>query len=61
MTDHLGERTKAHDPPPPVLKCPWCPYTDALLKRVLQHMESRHAKPWEELALRPPIAGGELV
>jgi hypothetical protein len=47
----------AHEPSPqPAPQCPWCPYTDALLKKVLQHMESSHAKQWEELALRPPVA-----
>ena len=28
------------EPQPPT--CPWCPYTDTLLKKVLTHMESAH-------------------
>jgi hypothetical protein len=48
----------ADEPPPqPAPQCPWCPYTDARLKKVLQPMESSHAKRWEELAWRPPVAG----
>jgi hypothetical protein len=40
------------------LTCPWCPYTDVLLKKVLQHMESAHQARWCDLALSPLIAGG---
>jgi hypothetical protein len=44
-------------PAPPEIPCPWCPYTDALLKKVLTHMESAHPQRWCDLALYAPIAG----
>jgi hypothetical protein len=47
--DHL-QQTKHH--------CPWCPYTDATLTKVLRHMETRYTLRWRDLALYPPIAGG---
>jgi hypothetical protein len=37
--------------------CPWCDYTDGLLKKVLMHMESAHYQRWGDLALSPLIAG----
>jgi hypothetical protein len=43
---------------PPEIQCPWCPYTDTLVKKVIQHMESAHYRRWCDLALYPPIAGG---
>jgi hypothetical protein len=45
----------------PAYTCPWCPYTDALLKKIIQHMESAHHRRWCDLALYPPIAGGEPI
>jgi hypothetical protein len=45
----------------PAHQCPWCPYTDVLLKKVLNHMESAHHRRWCDLALYPPIAGGEPI
>jgi hypothetical protein len=41
----------------PAIACPWCDYTDVLLKKVLVHMESAHHLRWCDLALSPPIAG----
>jgi hypothetical protein len=46
---------------PPEIPCPWCPYTDVLRKKVIQHMESAHHRRWCDLALYPPIAGGEPI
>jgi hypothetical protein len=51
-----AQQTGIPDPHEPT--CPWCPYTDALLKRVLMHMESAHPQRWRDLALSPLIAGG---
>ena len=45
----------------PAHMCPWCPYTDAALKKVLQHMASLHAQRWCDLALSPPVAGGGVT
>jgi hypothetical protein len=45
----------------PAYTCLWCPYTDALLKEVIQHMESAHHRRWCDLALYPPIAGGQPI
>jgi hypothetical protein len=45
----------------PAYGCPWCPYTDALMKKVLTHMESAHHDHWCALALDPPIAGGQPI
>jgi hypothetical protein len=39
------------------IACPWCAYTDVLLKKVLHHMESAHAQRWWDLALSPRVAG----
>jgi hypothetical protein len=44
----------------PEQTCPWCPYTGTL-KQVLMHMESSHHRRWCDLALYPPIAGGEPI
>jgi hypothetical protein len=41
----------------PAIPCPWCGFTDALLKKVLNHMESAHHLRWCDLALSPLIAG----
>jgi hypothetical protein len=41
----------------PQLPCPWCAFTDGLLKKVLNHMESAHQWRWCDLALSPLIAG----
>jgi hypothetical protein len=38
-------------PPPAVHHCPWCHYTDPLLKKVMLHMEAKHRRRWEDLAL----------
>jgi predicted DsbA family dithiol-disulfide isomerase len=35
----------------PAYACPWCPYTEAVLKKVLNHMESAHHHCWCDLAL----------
>jgi len=43
----------------PACACPWCPYTDAILKKVLNHMESTHHPRWCDLALYRQSAGGE--
>jgi hypothetical protein len=43
------------EPQPPT--CPWCAYTDVLLKKVLNHMESAHQWRWCDLALSPLIMG----
>ena len=43
---------------PRVHACPWCAYTDVVLKKVMRHMESAHHQRWCDLALYPPIAGG---
>jgi hypothetical protein len=49
---------QTHEPlQQPAHQCSWCPYTDALLKKVLNHMESGHHRCWCDLALYPPIAG----
>jgi hypothetical protein len=45
----------------PVYECLWCPYTDAVRKRVMSHMESCHHALWCALALMPPIAGGAPI
>jgi hypothetical protein len=50
------DQTKAS----PEYACPWCTYTDALLKKVLNHMESAHHGRWCDLALYPPIAGAPV-
>jgi hypothetical protein len=42
-------------------RCPWCAFTDGLLKKVLMHMESAHRQRCLELALSPLIAGGGPV
>jgi hypothetical protein len=49
------------DPPPTPIPCPWCPFTDGLLKKVLMHMESAHRQRYRDLALSPLIAGGGPV
>jgi hypothetical protein len=41
--------------------CPWCAFTDVVLKKVLNHMESAHYQHWCDLALYPPIAEGEPI
>ena len=41
---------------PPVIACPWCPYTAEGLKPVLHHLEAAHPTRWCDLALSPPIA-----
>jgi hypothetical protein len=46
---------------PPDIACPWCTYTDVLLKKVLNHMESAHYRRWCDLALCPPITGGKAI
>jgi hypothetical protein len=46
------------EPSPPA--CPWCPYAGTL-KQVLMHMESAHHRRWCDLALYPPIAGGQPI
>jgi hypothetical protein len=46
---------------PQDLKCPWCAFTDVLLKKVLTHMESAHPQRYLDLALSPLIAGGDPV
>jgi hypothetical protein len=43
---------------PNELTCPWCSYTESL-KKVLMHIESAHHRRWCDLALYPPIAGGQ--
>jgi hypothetical protein len=48
-------------PEPPHPQCPWCDYTDAVLKKVLNHMESAHPWPRFDLALSPLIAGHGLM
>jgi hypothetical protein len=53
-------------PPPeptslPAIACPWCAFTDVLLKKVLNHMESAHRQRYLELALSPLVAGGGPV
>jgi hypothetical protein len=45
----------------PGYACPWCTYSDGLLKKVLTHMESVHHQRWCDLAFYPPIAGGEPI
>jgi hypothetical protein len=45
----------------PASVCPWCPYTDALMKKVMNHLESAHHRRWCALALYPPIAGGAPI
>ena len=37
--------------------CPWCDYTDVVLKKVLLHMESAHRWRWCDLVLSPRIMG----
>jgi hypothetical protein len=37
--------------------CPWCTFTNVLVKKVLNHMESAHYQHWCDLALSPLIAG----
>jgi hypothetical protein len=46
---------------PPKIPCPWCAFTDVLLKKVLNHMESTHHQRYLDLALSPLIAGGDPV
>jgi hypothetical protein len=46
---------------PVAIPCPWCAFTDVLLKEVLNHMESAHHQRWCDLALAPLIAGGGPV
>ena len=41
--------------PPREHTCPWCAYTDVVLKKVLHHMESTHHQRWCDLALSPLI------
>jgi hypothetical protein len=41
--------------------CPWCAFTDVLLKKVLNPMESAHYQRWCDLALSPLIAGNGPV
>jgi hypothetical protein len=52
----MPEEQAPHDP-----RCPWCAFTDALLKKVLNHMESTHHQRYLDLALSPLIAGGDPV
>jgi hypothetical protein len=52
----MPEEQAPHDP-----RCPWCGFTDGLLKKVLNHMESAHFQRWCDLALSPLIAGGGPV
>ena len=33
-------------PQAPAHQCPWCSFTDVLLKKVLMHMESAHQGRW---------------
>jgi hypothetical protein len=47
--------------PSPESTCPWCPETRPTLKQILMHMESAHRWRWCDLALYPPIAGGEPI
>jgi hypothetical protein len=49
------------DEPPPAIAYPWCGFTDVLLKKVLNHMESTHYQRYLDLALSPLIAGGGPV
>jgi hypothetical protein len=44
----------------PEYACPWCTYTDTVLKKVLTLMETAHHRQWCELALHPPIAGSTI-
>ena len=44
-------------PAPPEIPCPWCPYHDAIFKKMLTHMESAHDQRWCDLALYAPISG----
>jgi hypothetical protein len=46
---------------PQDLSCPWCAFTDVLLKKVLHHRESAHALRWCDLALSPLVAGNGPV
>ena len=39
------------------IHCPWCPYTDVVLKKVMRHTEAAHHQRWCDPALYPPIAG----
>jgi hypothetical protein len=52
MSDQPPERS------PPA--CPWCPYAGTL-KQVLMHLKSAHHRRWCDLALSPPIAGGQPI
>jgi hypothetical protein len=52
MGEPIPEDEAPHTP-----TCPWCAFTDVLLKKVLNHMESAHALRWCDLALSPLIAG----
>jgi hypothetical protein len=51
--------TSALDEPPPTppYACPWCPYTDVRLKKMMNHLESAHHDRWCALAFDPLIAG----
>ena len=48
-------------PDPQQILCPWCTFTDVLLKKVLNHMESAHYQRWCDLALSPLVAGDSPV
>jgi hypothetical protein len=60
-TCQIGTDMAPETSPPAAHRCPRCPYTDTTLKKVLHHMESAHYHCWCDLALYPPIAGGELI
>jgi hypothetical protein len=57
MRQHDHVEPTDQSPEPQESTCPWCDYTDALLKKVLMHMESAHYRRWCDLALYRPIAG----
>ena len=42
---------------PQKLTCPWCPFTDVRLKKVLSHMESAHPWRWCDPVVSPLIMG----
>jgi hypothetical protein len=61
MASEPREDQRSQEPAaPPPISCPWCPYTGSL-KQVLLHMEAAHPQRWQDLALYPPIVGGEPI
>jgi hypothetical protein len=62
MDNHeAGGELMPEEKAPQDLRCPWCAFTDVLLKKVLNHMETTHHQRYLDLALSPLIAGGGPV